>query len=469
MTKLFLLSLIISNFAGYSFSAELSTGSSTNHARDKNRFLFVVETSQPMSRMSKAAAETVRDLIGSGVQGQMRPGDTFGIWTFNEQLSAEFPMQQWTPGGSEKSAQISVDFLKKKRFEKKGVLQTVLQPLFPVLKSSRAITVILISVGSEPMRGTPFDQEINSIYPVYSSELREAKLPFVTILVGRSGKLVAHSVNSSLGPIKIPNPPIETAPVVTRLTTNGATALPIGPTNPIVKPKPVVPNIIVAKPIETNTIVEVVPANTNLAVKVELPVAVVKTNVTAFIATPAKEVGTTQFVSNANANANANANVNSSAIKSETTFVAGPNSQTTTITTPLVAKISAPLNSSEAKSPLSNAVSLIKNQEMARFDDPSKGVSFPITPSKPAVKIEQESNRQNNALIPKSITKPLEVNAASTSPPVVAAKIIAKPKSLLWSVAALLLIIAIVIFLLVRRSHNKPQSSLISRSMDQRK
>ncbi|MEO6182766.1 MAG: hypothetical protein ABIP71_06670 [Verrucomicrobiota bacterium] len=463
MTKLFLLSLIISNFAGYSFSAELSTGSSTNHARDNNRFLFVVETSQPMSRMSKAAAETVRDLIGSGVQGQMRPGDTFGIWTFNEQLSAEFPMQQWTPGGSEKFAQISVDFLKKKRFEKKGVLQSVLQPLFPVLKSSRAITVILISAGSEPMRGTPFDQEINSIYPVYSSELREAKLPFVTILVGRSGKLVAHSVNSSLGPIKIPNPPIETAPVVTRPTTNGATALPIGPTNPIAKPKPVVPNIIVAKPIETNTIVEVVPANTNLAVKVVLPVAVVKTNVTAFIATPAKEVGTTQSVSNANANAN------SSAIKSETTFVAGTNSQTTTITTPLVAKISAPLNSSEAKSPLSNAVSLIKNQEMARFDDPSKGVSLPITPSKPAVKIEQESNRQNDALIPKSITKPLEVNAASTSPPAVAAKIIAKPKSLLWSVAALLLVIAIVVFLLVRRSHNKPQSSLISRSMGQRK
>ena len=426
MIKFFLVLLIISNFARLSFSAELSTGSSTNLAREENRFLFVVETSLPMSRMSKAAAETVRELIGSGVQGQMQPGDTFGLWTFNEQLSAEFPMQQWTPAGSEKFAQDAFDYLKKKRFEKKAVLLTVLKPLSPVIKSSRAITVILISAGSEPMRGTPFDQEINSIYPVYASELREAKLPFVTILVGRNGKWVAHSVNSSLGPIQIPNPPIVPVPVVSRPATNLATLLPTAATNPIAKPKPVVPNIIIAKPIVPNTIVEVVPANTNLAEKVEIPVAIVKTNITTFTADSAKEVGTVQPV--------LNSTPNSIAIKSETTFVAPTNSQTASVADSPVEKALVSQDSATAKNPSSNAV-----------------------------------NRQNAASVAASLAASSEIKTNEASAPVVAAKIVAKPKSLLLSVSAILLVIVVVVFLLVRRSHNKPQSSLISRSMEQRK
>lgn len=426
MTKFYLLLLIISNFAGLSFSAELSTGSSTNLAREENRFLFVVETSLPMGRMSKAAAETVRELIGSGMQGQMQPGDTFGIWTFNEQLSAEFPMQQWTPAGSEKFAQDAFDYLKKKRFEKKAVLLTVIKPLSPVIKSSRAITVILISGGKEPMSGTPFDQEINSVYPVYASELREAKLPFVTILVGRNGKWVAHSVNSSLGPIQIPNPPIVPVPVVLRPATNVATLLPSAATNPIAKPKPIVPNIIMAKPTVPNTIVEVIPANTNLAEKVEVPVAVVKTNVTTFTADSAKEIGTAHSVSNATAP--------SIAIKSETTFVAPTNSQTASVAGAPVEKALAPLDSPTAKNPSSNAV-----------------------------------NRQNAASVAESLAASSEIKTNQTSAPVVAATIVAKPKSLLLSAAAILMVVVVVVFMLVRRSHNKPQSSLISRSMEQRK
>ncbi len=408
MTKFFILLLLVSSFASQSFCGETQSGSSTNIAREENRFLFAVETSLPMNRMSKATVETVRELIGSGVQGQMQPGDSFGIWTFNEQLNTDFPMQQWTEGAGEKLAQSSVDFLKKKRFEKKGILLTALQSLVPVVKSSRAITVILVSTGTEPMRGTPFDQEINSIYSVYSRELREAKLPFVTTLVGRNGRLVAYSVNSSLGPIKIPNPPIALPPVVAKPATNIST----GVTNSIAIAKPVVPNIIMVK-----------PPVTNAAEKVEVPVAVVKTNVTTFTSVPADGV--------ANVQSSQNPGVTNLALKWETTFVAETNSQTTTATatSPPVEKLSTPQDLSAAN----------------RTEDPSalKPQAQPVATPSGA-----------------SLTQPSQQ---------IAAKTISKPKPFLMSLVVILLAIVAIVFFLVRRSHHKPQSSLISRSMEQRK
>ena len=419
MTKLFALLLLVSGFASQSFSAETQSGTSTNIAREENRFLFVVETSLPMNRMSKAAVETVRELIGSGVQGQMQPGDSFGIWTFNEQLNTDFPMQQWTEGAGEKLAQSSADFLKKKRFEKKGFLLTALQSLVPVVKSSRAITVILVSTGTEPMRGTPFDQQINSTYPVYARELREAKLPFVTTLVGRNGRLVAYSVNSSLGPIKIPNPPIAQPPVVAKPATNIST----GATNSIAIAKPVVPNIIIGKPPVTNAVAPVVAANTNAAEKVEVPVAVVKTNVTTFTSVPAEGV--------TNVQSSPNPSVTNLALKSETTFVAATNSQTATATatSPPVEKSLTPQDLSAAN----------------RTDDPSalKPQAQPVATPSGA-----------------SLTQPSQQ---------IAAKTISKPKPFLMSLVVILLAIVAIVFFLVRRSHHKPQSSLISRSMEQRK
>jgi hypothetical protein len=38
----------------------------------------------------------VFDLIFSGIDGYMRDGDTFGVWTFDEEVgTGKFPMQVW--------------------------------------------------------------------------------------------------------------------------------------------------------------------------------------------------------------------------------------------------------------------------------------------------------------------------------------------------------------------------------------
>ena len=61
---------------------------STNQANVSNRWLFIVDT----SHAQKKRAESVRGIAGSllmaGVNGQMRAGDTVGLWTYNETLHA---------------------------------------------------------------------------------------------------------------------------------------------------------------------------------------------------------------------------------------------------------------------------------------------------------------------------------------------------------------------------------------------
>src|SRR3954463_7212557 len=63
-----------------------------------NRFLFVVETSPGMARLDHGGRQAVVDLIYTGIAGQMRKGDTFAIWNFNDQVFAgAYPMQIWRP------------------------------------------------------------------------------------------------------------------------------------------------------------------------------------------------------------------------------------------------------------------------------------------------------------------------------------------------------------------------------------
>src|SRR5439155_23268789 len=53
-----------------------------------NRYLLVVETSRSMKPRLEATLKLVQGLLVSGMNGQLRRGDTLGIWTFSEDLYA---------------------------------------------------------------------------------------------------------------------------------------------------------------------------------------------------------------------------------------------------------------------------------------------------------------------------------------------------------------------------------------------
>src|ERR1700712_1643130 len=66
--------------------------------RPANRWLLIVETSRAMAPRAEAITKSVGDLLRSGMNGQLRAGDSVGLWTYNNELHAgEFPLQTWSP------------------------------------------------------------------------------------------------------------------------------------------------------------------------------------------------------------------------------------------------------------------------------------------------------------------------------------------------------------------------------------
>src|SRR2546422_960369 len=62
-----------------------------------NCYLLILDTSRGMQRRSEGTLKAVQELLKSSFDGQVQPGDTIGMWTFNDQLHAgQFPLQQWS-------------------------------------------------------------------------------------------------------------------------------------------------------------------------------------------------------------------------------------------------------------------------------------------------------------------------------------------------------------------------------------
>ena len=176
-------------------------------ATEANRVLLVVETSKNMQRQGDAALATINELFGSGMHGQMRSGDTVGLWTYNEELYVgHLPVQDWTPKNAKDVQERTLKFLTQQKLEKKGDIRKVLPRLARVINDSEFITVILVNTGEEEIAGTPYDRQINEYYKTWREKQRKAVNPFVTVLRGERGKLTHYSVCQV--PWKIEIPPI---------------------------------------------------------------------------------------------------------------------------------------------------------------------------------------------------------------------------------------------------------------------
>jgi hypothetical protein len=176
-----------------------------------DRCLLIVETSKPMQRRSDAVLGTVRGLLMSGLNDQLRDGSTLGVWTYNEDLNAgRFPLQTWSTSAQKDIIQRTLAFLKGQKYEKQANFHKVAPALGRVIKDSKLITVVLISSGDHEVRGTPFDDQINAAYRRWSSQQQQARMPFVTVLCARNGQIANYVVNTPPWPLEMPRLPPET-------------------------------------------------------------------------------------------------------------------------------------------------------------------------------------------------------------------------------------------------------------------
>lgn len=173
-----------------------------------NRFLFVVDISAATKKLDRANCQALFDALFTGLQGQMRPGDTYGMWTFNEKVfTGEFEMRIWDPNATLEQASQAASFLKARRYKGKAAFEPVLNRLWSVLRLVNDVNVLVLSDGSTPFQGTAFDTSINAAYKARVAEQRAAKKPFITTLIAREGKFVAANVALAGEYIAVPEPP----------------------------------------------------------------------------------------------------------------------------------------------------------------------------------------------------------------------------------------------------------------------
>jgi hypothetical protein len=149
--------------------------------------------------------KTVQELLKSGLDGQLREGDTLGVWTYNATLYAgRLPLQRWSPAQQKAITSRVVSFLKSQKLELLPVLDTVLPALDSVIRNSQQITVILVTAGDGAIQGTPCDHQINAFWDIGREKQQKAKMPFVVVFRAWEGVIKDCSLTLAPDPVKIP-------------------------------------------------------------------------------------------------------------------------------------------------------------------------------------------------------------------------------------------------------------------------
>ena len=218
------------------------------------RYLFVVDTSASMSRYAGSTYRALEQFIDTGLQGQMRAGEAFDVWCFNDQVFANrLTPFVWDPPLHQALANTAIKGVKAQRFERTARFDRLLVALNQTARTADPLTIVLFTDGTELIKGTPFDAAVNDIYQKYRKELRRSRKPFVTTVVMQQGQFVAYTVNSAGLPIAFDELARYLPPAPVPATAQTATNSPPPPPapSPVSQPPEIKP---IAQPLATNPV-----------------------------------------------------------------------------------------------------------------------------------------------------------------------------------------------------------------------
>jgi hypothetical protein len=194
-------------------------------AKQEGRYLFLIETSQAMDANKAALRKSIRSIIESGLSGQMKYGDTIGLWTYNDKFNSDFPMVVWQ---SEQVQDVegAVDFwMSKQKFVHRPDVSKALPLLQKIVKASQKLTIIWMTTGNDRLTGLPFDIEINELQKEFRDGFRKQHIPFVTLLAVRDGVLKDFTVNPGDAKLRLPEVIVKEAVAPVVVETNPAPAV----------------------------------------------------------------------------------------------------------------------------------------------------------------------------------------------------------------------------------------------------
>ena len=257
--------LLLTFMAGGVFCSWAQTASSQRVASrpaqepqlSSNRYLLIVDTSRSMRDRTNAIAKVVQTVLLSGMDGQMRFGDTLGVWTYNEHLYAgQFPLQLWAPNHIKRITMQTLQFVENQKYDNKSKLAEVMSDLLPLIKHSDFITVTLLTDGADEIHGTPFDAKINDFFQAWKDKQERLKMPIVVFLRGQKGQITDYRVSTPPWPLDSlpPPPPLKPTPA------NKIETTPAPASNP--EPRRMLPPLIVhgSQTVSAETTTPVSPA-----------------------------------------------------------------------------------------------------------------------------------------------------------------------------------------------------------------
>jgi len=165
------------------------------HHHMENRFLFVIDTASAMKSRSNGIEQAVAGLLTTGMKGELRKGDTIGLWTYSDLLSTDFPMQVWSEAKEDDIINHVREHLGILVYEKRAHLENAWTAIHQVVTSSERLTIILIYDGAELMKGISLDKDINPQLKKFAREFRAAHQPFVLVLAAHDGAITDFTIN----------------------------------------------------------------------------------------------------------------------------------------------------------------------------------------------------------------------------------------------------------------------------------
>jgi hypothetical protein len=206
-----LIILFITLLATFCIAADLPTNSPPSAPPNPNgsKFLFVIDTSANMGKLDLANRQTLFDLIYLGVNGQIQHLDTFGLWTFNTKiLAGEYPMQVYETDRLLELASRATFFLKSKKYTGKSEMDLLIVNLASLARTIKNVNFLILTDGTTPIHGTPFDDAINLAFKQRAEEQRKAEKPFIATFVVRDGNIIKTLVTLPGEDIEIPPVPV---------------------------------------------------------------------------------------------------------------------------------------------------------------------------------------------------------------------------------------------------------------------
>ena len=179
-------------------------------ATNSNRFLLLLDTSLAMKPLETAQREATFDLVYSGLRGHMTNGDTYGLWLAGERNDTSFPMESWKLKYAVELAAKAAVHVKDRGYKGRSALDSALADVKRVVQNVGDLTVVLVSNGETPVKGTPFDDAINARFAELAPAMKLAGVTLNTVLVAQDGEFVAWAVNSPEFLIEMPSLPART-------------------------------------------------------------------------------------------------------------------------------------------------------------------------------------------------------------------------------------------------------------------